>query len=230
MDLNQVHPLWTVVAAFCFALLPLLLGVLTSYVKISIVLGMLKSALGTQNVPGNVVVMALSLAMTIFVMGPVLEQSWKGLSHLDSSVFYESPNLEIALQLDGAIQPWKEFLRRHARNREILLLVELEKDIRRNEGHEQQLTEALEFDPSDVSLRVLMPAFLLSELKSAFAMAFILLVPFLVIDLIVANLLVGMGMFMVSPIMISLPLKLVLFVASDGWILLTRSLVHSYFV
>jgi len=215
---GSLNPLWLVVAAVIIAFIPILAGLVTSYIKVSVVLGLLRSGLGAQQVPGNVVIMALSLAITLFVMSPVMTQSGKLLEAYDFSALMKNPSFQALTDAAPVLEPWREFLEKHAglREREMLL------------GLSQ--SEAQQEEPQKLksSFKILIPAFVLSEIKQAFAMGFVLLLPFLVIDLIVANILAGMGMMMVSPLIISLPLKLVLFVVSDGWLLLTKGLINSY--
>jgi flagellar biosynthesis protein FliP len=244
----NAHPMWLILASGIVALVPVLVGLMTSYVKVSIVLGMLKSALGTQQVPGNLVVMALSIAMSLFIMGPVFEESGRKAAAVDFESLLAEPNIGKVKELQVIAEPWHEFMLQHAGKRELQALSEL------GQLHEQAalqseatvepsadipsavVSTAIQVESENsktsqvaaVSWRILLPAYVLTELKEAFAMGFVLLLPFVVIDLIVANILVGMGMFMVSPVLITLPLKLILFVVSDGWMLLTRGLIQSY--
>jgi type III secretion protein R len=220
-----LNPAWYVGFTAVLALLPLILGTLTSYIKISVVLGMMRSGLGAQQVPGNLVIAALAIALSGFVMAPVFEESLRNAEKVSNSVALpqagEIPNLAMLTKLQPLVEPWRAFLEKHAGAREKLALQKLAV----NETPSKNQVATTE---APTPLRILFPAFILSELKEAFAMGFVLLLPFLIIDLVVANILAGMGMYMVSPVMISLPLKLILFVTVDGWILLTRGLVHSY--
>lgn len=223
--MSGVNPIWMIVIAFMLALVPILVGMVTSYVKISIVLGMLRSGLGAQQVPGNMVIMALSFAMTLFVLSPVLEQTSLIGQNDEILSFLDKPTIKEMKKLKPLLGPWTEFLTRHAGEREVFTLQELKA------GESELIPSEPLIGPEPkpkIELLTLVPAFILTELKEAFAMGFVLLLPFLVVDLLVANILVGMGMFMVSPVMIALPLKLMLFVACDGWNLLTRGLVQSY--
>lgn len=217
--MSGIHPLWLIAAAVGLGAIPIILGVITSYLKVSIVLGMLRNALGIQQVPGNMVVMALSIAITFFIMGPVFERS---IAEFDGPAFTNQlrnpPSHRFAELIAPILKPWKEFMMQHAGEREVALFHELS-EVR---GVHSQASS------TNDSLRIVAPAFVVSELKRAFTMAFMLLLPFLMLDLIVANILAGMGMQMMSPVMVSLPLKILLFVASDGWLLVTKALVHSY--
>lgn len=211
--MTQVHPYWLLAATFLMALVPVALGACTSYLKISIVLGMLRNALGTQQAPGGLIVMTLSLALSLSIMAPVLEESLAAADALRASDLAQPPRQE-ALKAAAALgAPWRRFMLLHAGSRELQMLASL---------------NALPGAGDDPPLSVLLPAFAISELKEAFAMGFVLLLPFLVIDLVVANVLAGLGMYMMSPVMISLPLKLLLFVVADGWLLLCRALLLSY--
>ena len=212
-QITSLHPYWLVITALAFALIPIAIGICTSYLKISIVLGMLRNGLGTQHAPSNLVVMALSLALTLLIMGSTIDKSLQGVDLISQSKTELAPNLKSLKKLQPLFEPWREFMQQHAGEHELATL----QAATLKEGSEDQITAW-----------VLIPAFLLTELKEAFAMGFILLLPFLVIDLIVSNILAGMGMYMLSPAMISLPLKLLFFVISDGWLLLSRSLIVSY--
>lgn len=211
--MSSINPIWLLMCAVFLALVPLLIGLVTSYIKISIVLGLFRSGLGAQQVPSGLVVMALSFAMTLFVMAPTLEETRRIGETVDFARLAANPKLENLKPLEVLLEPWTSFVSEHAGAAEVAAFTGLAAPKSKLEGR---------------SLRVLIPAFILSELKEAFAMGFVLLLPFLVVDLIVANILVGMGMYMVSPVMISLPLKLILFVLCDGWMLLTKGLIASY--
>lgn len=219
--MNFVHPVWLIVASFALALAPLFLSAATSYIKVSVVLSLLKSGLGAQGIPGAIVVMSLSLGLSLYIMGPTWDESLRAGEGVRLAEVISNPSLESVARLEPLLAPWKEFMLRHAGKRELEALKYL--DLRADGG---SLPE--EADGATVGWRRVMLAFLLTELRQAFCMGFVLLLPFLVIDLIVANVLVGLGMFMVTPSMISLPLKLILFVVADGWILLSRGLIHSY--
>ena len=216
----SLHPLWTIILTFGIALIPLLVGLTTSYVKVSIVVGMVRSAIGAQQVPGPMVVMALAISMTCYIMAPVVDQSFAHLSKLDYTQLESFPSAKEIQKISVAFKPWITFLEYHSGKRELLTLQELSKEQAKKQINEtKNLTH---------SIRILLPAFLLTELKEAFTMGLVLLIPFLVIDIVIANILVGLGMFMVSPVMIALPVKLLLFVVSDAWLLLTRGLIQSY--
>lgn len=230
--MSQFHPLWLIGASVLIALAPVLMGLFTSYVKISVVLGMLRSGLGAQQVPGNAVLMALSFAITCYVMAPCLNETAALAAKLDWAALSSSPRAEMLQQSEPLLRPWCSFMRRHSGERELkaLLLLNCEREADSARClHARRLAQGLGTAQEErPPAAVLAAAFVLSELKEGFAMGFALLLPFLVVDLIVANVLAGMGMFMLSPMLVSLPLKLILFIVCDGWLLLTRGLVSSY--
>ncbi len=213
--MNTLNPVWLIILAGIVALIPVLTGLMTSYLKVSIVLGMLKNGLGAQQVPGNLVIMALSLAITMYIMTPVVLRSSEASANIDFGMILKSPSAKSLQSLAPTIEPWREFMLRHAGEREIRALTSLDAASNGEVEHSKEF-------------RILVPAFVLTEIKEAFAMGFVLLLPFLVVDLVVSNILAGMGMVMMSPMIISLPLKLILFVISDGWILVTKGLINSY--
>jgi type III secretion protein R len=218
--MNLTNPVWLIILTAAIALFPILIGLATSYLKMSIVLSMVRNALGTQQVPGSLVSMALALALTFFTMSPVFEESMRLAGSIDFAAVLRKPSVSSLLQLAPIAKPWLEFMVKHTGTREMQALESM--------SHASNSRNAAREPSRPSGYRVLIPAFMLTELKQAFAMAFVLLLPFLVVDLVVANVLVGMGMYMVSPVMIALPLKLILFVVSDGWLLLARGLIHSY--
>jgi type III secretory pathway component EscR len=211
----MMHPYWLLIVAGVFAIVPVILGVASSYLKISIVLGVLKNALGTQTFPNQLIVMALSICLSFFVMHPVIEQSVKLAPSEDFVKLQKLPSAKEFSNYAVMLTPWISFLEKHAGAKEI--------EVFRNLATKSEGSTSV-----NNGLHILLPAFMVSELKEACLMAFFVLLPFLVIDLIVSNILVGLGMFMLSPVLVSLPLKLLLFVVADGWILLLKSLVNSY--
>lgn len=200
------------------ALLPFAFMTLTAFVKISTVLQIARGAIGAQNIPTNTVILALSGALTLLAMAPVgtriMDRASPVLAREDAS------SLELARGLvDAAIEPMRSFLSANASPRETTRFFELAKQARVKE------------DPALVGrsdLVVIIPAFVVSELIAAFTLGFAIYLPFLVVDLVVANLLLALGMQMMNPTQISLPFKLLLFVAADGWGLLAQALVTGY--
>jgi flagellar biosynthetic protein FliP len=192
-------------------LLPAIVLMMTSFTRIIIVLGFLRQALGTQSTPPNQVLLGLALFLTLFVMSPVLNRAYA-----DGVKPYMDGQLSAELALPAAAAPFKHFMLDQTRDADLQLFTRLAK-------------EKPYASKADVPFQVAMPAFLTSELKTAFQMGFLLFIPFLIIDLVVASVLMSMGMMMVSPMIISLPFKIMLFVLVDGWTLLLGTLAGSFY-
>jgi len=192
---------------------------LTSFVKIAVVLSILRNALGTQQVPPNMVITGLSLVLTLFVMTPVATRVYNAAGDISQSseIFSQASVRSLYNASQTAKEPLREFLALHAHARDRILFMEL--------GARIDPAAAV---PGNDEFRVLIPAFVTSELKEAFEIGFLIFVPFLVIDMVTANVLLAMGMQMLSPVVISLPFKLLLFVVVDGWYMVVRGLVLSY--
>lgn len=203
----QVLVLMTVIT-----LLPGLLLTMTSFTRIIIVLAILRQALGTAQTPSNQILLGLALFITFFVMTPVLTEVYT-----NSLQPYISEDIDAQTAVHNAIDPIKQFMVAQTRETDISLFVDL------SGGEEIE-------KPEDISLSVLLPAFITSELKTAFQIGFILFIPFLIIDLVVASVLMSMGMMMLSPLIISLPFKLMLFVLVDGWSLILSMLASSFYI
>jgi flagellar biosynthesis protein FliP len=207
---------------------PGLLIMVTSFTRIVVVLSLLRSAIGLQQSPPNMVLISLSLFLTVHIMSPVFDAAWSdGLKPmLDEQVSQEQG-------VERITEPFRAFMASHVRDRD---LVAFSAFSRGGEGGEQppsavpgaQAGEAAGTTAMEVDLRVLIPAFLLSELRRAFEIGFLLFLPFLVIDMVVASILMAMGMMMLPPVMISLPFKIIFFVLTDGWFLIAGSLIRSY--
>ena len=193
-------------------LLPAALLLMTSFTRIAIVLGILRTALGTQQTPSNQVLIGLALFLTLFVMRPVFERV-----HEDAVGPYIEGTIDASTALQAASEPMRGFMLEQTRESDLELFLALS----------QAPAPA---DPSEVSFWTLVPAFVTSELKTAFQIGFLLFVPFLIIDLVVASVLMSMGMMMLSPLIVSLPFKLMLFVLVDGWNLLLGTLAGSFVV
>jgi flagellar biosynthetic protein FliP len=192
------------------SLVPALLMMVTAFTRIVIVLGFTRTALGTQQIPPNQVVIGLALFLTMFVMAPTFTQVNKDAVQ---------PMLHNQIQASEAFQraqgPFKDFMLKQVREKDLGLFVKLSnKPAPRNK--------------QDISIGTLVPAFVLSELRTAFLIGFVIFLPFLVIDFVVSAALSSMGMMMLPPVLISLPFKLLLFVAADGWYLVVSSLVRSF--
>ena len=193
-------------------LLPAALLLTTSFTRIAIVLGILRTALGTQQTPSNQVLIGLALFLTIFVMRPVFEEL-----HAVALAPYLDGTMEAADALRAASVPMREFMLGQTRESDLELYLGMS-------------NAAPPDTTADVSFWVLLPAFVTSELKTAFQIGFLLFIPFLIIDLVVASVLMSMGMMMLSPLIVSLPFKLMLFVLVDGWNLLLGSLAASFYL
>lgn len=202
-------PVQTLLTLSALSFLPSVLMLMTSFTRILIVFSLVRQALGLQSMPPNAVLVALSLFLTFFVMNPVLEkiheQAWKP---------YAAKQIELEVAVERGMEPLKEFMLTHTREADLALFARLSGT---------PLT-----DRASVPLRVLVPSFAISEIRTGFLIGFVIFLPFVVIDLAVASILTSVGMVMVSPVMFSLPLKLIIFTLADGWSLLAGSLVNSY--
>ena len=207
-DMSVVLQIFLLLTVLSIA--PAILIMLTSFTRIAIVLSVLRRAIGTQSMPPNQVILGLSLFLTFFIMGPVWERV-----NQDALQPYLDKQINQQQALEKALTPIRSFMIKQTREKDLALLVEISKSPRPKNIEE-------------VATTVLVPAFILSELKTAFQISFMLYVPFLVIDMVVASVLLSMGMMMLPPIMISLPFKLMLFVLADGWYLIVGSLVKSF--
>jgi len=192
------------------SLAPALLIAVTSFTRIVVVLTFVRQAVGTQNVPPTQVLLSLALLLTFVVMAPVATRV-----HRDAIVPYTEKRLDEAAAFEAACQPVSQFLLAQTREDDLKLFYEVSQT-------------KLPSSPSEVALHLLVPAFMISELRTGFEMGFLLFLPFALIDLVVASLLTAMGMMMLPPTTLSTPLKILLFVSVDGWSLLTRSLVASF--
>ena len=220
---GTANPVVLVVVMGVLALAPFALIMLTSFVKISVVLSILRNALGTQQVPPNQVITGISLILTIFIMSPVVEKMYSQAGDVGNSdaIFSEMSVREIFEASKRGREPLREFLLRYAHDADRKLFFDWARLMAQRNGNDPNLIEPNEF-------RIVIPAFVTSQLAEAFAVGFLLFIPFLIIDLVVANILQAMGMFMLSPTIISLPFKLLLFVMINGWVLLVKALVLGY--
>ena len=192
------------------SLAPSIIVMVTSFTRIVVVLAFLRSALGTQQTPPNAVLVSLALFLTAFVMGPTLETAYEtGVKPLMAEQISEEE------AFTRVMAPLRDFMLAHVREADLRLFLDMAK------------IEAVAA-PEETPLRALVPAFMISELRRAFEIGFLLFIPFIVIDMVVASVLMSMGMMMLPPIMISLPFKLIFFVLVDGWYLIAGSLVQSY--
>ena len=208
---EQVASTLQVIAVLTLATIaPAILMMTTSFVRIVVIIGFLRNALATQNVPPNQVIISLAMFLTFYIMAPYWSQANdNGLQpYLAGQITQEEA-------VTNVLEPMREFMFRQTREADLALFVNLSEAERPN-------------SQEDVSTFVLIPAFMISELKTAFQIGFMLYVPFIVIDMIVATTLMSMGMMMLPPVMISLPFKILLFVMIDGWHLLIRSIIVSF--
>jgi len=192
------------------SLAPAILVMLTSFTRTVIVLSFLKQALGTQQAPSNQLIMGLSLFLTFFIMAPIFQKI-----NTDALQPYLSKKIGYNEGIDRALKPLKNFMLKQTRKKDLSLFIYL------NHGKRPK-------SPQDISMPVLVPSFIISELKTAFEMGFFIFIPFLIVDLVVASILLSMGMMMLPPVMISLPFKLLLFIMVDGWYLVIGALAKSF--
>lgn len=194
------------------SLLPAALLAMTSFTRVVVVLAILRQALGTAQTPSNQIILGLALFLSLFIMAPVLEQAY------DTGL---KPYMEETIDFDEALinveAPFREFMLEQVREADLIMFSELG-------GYDGFQSE------DEVPLKILLPSFLTSELKTAFQIGFLVFIPFLVIDLVVASVLMSMGMMMLSPMLISLPFKIMLFVLIDGWSLIVGTLAASFVV
>ena len=203
-------PIQTLLFFKGLSLLPAVLLMMTGFTRIAIVLSLMRQAIGTQAAPPNQVIIGLSLFLTLFVMGPTLDKVYK-----EAYEPFASSQIGFNEALERGQKPMREFMLKQTRQSDLGLFARLAK-----------IDSSVK--PENVPFRVLVPTFVTSELKSAFQIGFLIFIPFLVIDMIVASVLMSLGMMMLSPVLVALPFKLMLFVLADGWNLLLGSLAASF--
>ncbi len=219
--MKTLSPEALLIISLGIGLVPLLVATGTCYLKFSIVLSLLRSGFGTQTAPSASMVMALSMVMSLVVMQPVMLKTQEALVDISVSELSKANVGEILKRAERLAAPWRAFLLDHSGERE------LETFGRLAHGRSPKSEEA-PVAKSEPHIVTALGAFVLSEIKKGFMIAFLLLIPFFALDLIVGNILVALGLTMMSPSTVSLPLKLLLFVSSDGWLLLARSLISAY--
>lgn len=192
------------------SVLPAALITMTSFTRVLVVLAILRQALGTGQTPSNQIILGLSLFLTFFIMSPVFDDAYQ-----NAAAPYMAEEISLEEALEAGEGAFREFMFAQTREQDLMLFAEL--------GGYGSFAST-----DDVPLRVLLPSFLISELKTAFQIGFLIFIPFLVIDLIVASVLMAMGMMMLSPVLISLPFKIMLFVLIDGWSLIVGTIVSSF--
>ena len=236
----QTDPFTLILVLVGLSLLPLVAMVATSYLKIVVVISLIRNALGIQSIPPNMVVNALAVILTFYIMAPVASESWGIIAetqkarnatvatatagHGQSGAEPSAPaQLDLStLDIEKAAEPFRVFLSQHTAPRERAFFINTAEMLWGKEG------EPAVVDPE--SFAILLPAFCVSELTKAFQIGFLVYLPFIAIDIIVSNILLAMGMMMVSPVTISLPFKLLLFVMVNGWTLLIQGLVKGYMI
>lgn len=206
-NLNPVLQMLIVMAMF--SLLPFIFCCMTSFLRFVVVFAMLKTAMGTQQVPPAIVIIGLSIILTFYTMGSTFQKMYDM-----GSVPYQQNHDMIAAIQEGS-KPLKEFMLKQTRESDLTFFVEL--------AHKTKPQS-----PDDLSIWEVAPAYIISELKTSFEISFVIFVPFIILDLVVANILLALGMFMLSPTIISMPFKLLIFIAVDGWTLIVQGLVSSY--
>ncbi len=206
-DLNPVIQLLMVMTLF--SLLPFVFCCMTSFLRFTIVFSMLKTAMGTQSVPPAIALIGLALIMTLYTMSPVFQSMYEA-----GRVPYEQ-NGDIVLTLQKGSEPLKEFMLKQTRQEDLAFFI-------------AKTRKVMPETPEELTLWEVAPAYIISELKTSFEIGFIIFVPFIVLDLVVANILLALGMFMLSPTIVSLPFKLLIFIAVDGWSLIVKGLVESF--
>ena len=216
MDLTQFSPASALVTVILIALAPFVAVMITSFTKIVVVLSLLRNALGLQQVPPNLVVNGLAIVLTIYVMYPVIVVALDRIEHIENIGENTSSLFSAANEVK---EPMRDFLKKHSETREREFFLRTAKKMLPPE-------EAQKLSANDFV--VIVPAFTVSELTAAFKIGFLIFLPFIIIDLVVANILMAMGMMMLSPTTVSLPFKLLLFVLLEGWIKLSHGLVLTY--
>ncbi len=210
LDMDLSDPVRYLIVIGALSFIPAFVIAATAFTRIIVVLSMLRLALGLQTTPPNIVLITLALFMTVFAMGPVISDVNKVAvqPYLNEDVDFETA-------INAGALPFKEFMVRHTEESDLRTIVEMAK-------------ESFPSNLEEIQMFHLVPAFMLSELRTAFKMGFVLFLPFILIDILVASILMGLGMIMVPPMTISLPLKVLVFVLSDGWLLLSESLLLSF--
>lgn len=199
-----------IIALSLITLVPFFLISVTSFLRIIIVFGLLRTAVGTQQVPPSSVLIGLAMFMTVFIMSPV----WQEINQ-NAVIPYNAGKISQMKAFETGMKPLSRFMIKQTREKDLALFVQFARI-------------PVPKTPEQVPYYVLIPSFMISELKTAFQIGFLLFIPFIIIDLVVANILLSLGMFMLSPVMVSLPFKILLFVLVDGWNLITRGLLMSF--
>ena len=226
----QTDPFSLIILLIGLSLLPFVAMIATSYLKLVVVMSLIRNALGIQSIPPNMVINALAMILSFYIMAPVCQRSWE-IFREERAAMQERQQTEEAVAvgqpffetdiIEKAAEPFREWLLRQTGERERAFFVSTAERLWSKDGE-------LETEVNPESFYILIPSFCVSELTKAFQIGFLVYLPFIAIDIIVSNILLAMGMMMVSPVTISLPFKLLLFVMVDGWSLLIQGLVRSY--
>jgi flagellar biosynthetic protein FliP len=209
-QLQNLNPvLQMLIVMSMFSLLPFVFCCMTSFLRFVVVFSMLKTAMGTQQVPPAIVIIGLSMILTFYTMGSTFQKCYD----MGSIPYQKNQDMIMAVQ-EGS-KPLKEFMLKQTRESDLSFFVELSRKTKPQ-------------SPEELSIWEVAPAYIISELKTSFEISFIIFVPFIILDLVVANILLALGMFMLSPTIISMPFKLLIFIAVDGWALIIQGLVSSY--
>ena len=237
----QTNPFLLIILFVGLSLLPFIAMVATSYLKIVVVMSLIRNALGIQSIPPNMVINALAMILTFYIMAPTMGESWNiaraelanpapavasvapGAASPAAQLPAATPGILETDSIAKAAEPFREFLSSHTSDRERAFFVHTAERL-----WSKDPDEPAQIDPE--SFYILIPSFCVSELTKAFQIGFLVYLPFIAIDIIVSNILLAMGMMMVSPVTISLPFKLLLFVMVDGWTLLIQGLVRGYII
>ncbi len=219
------RPLVLLLALAALSLVPFVLMMATSFVKLAVVLSLIRNALGTQQVPPNIVVTGLALILTVYIMAPVgikvYDIAKETINQGTNQPLLSQASVEMLTKaVKEGKEPVRDFLLRHAHEKEKKLFYNLAVEMRKKDNVTQDISEK--------DFLNIIPAFVISELTEAFQIGFIIFLPFLVIDIVIANILLSLGMFQISPVTLSLPFKLLLFVMVDGWHLIVKGLVQGY--
>ncbi len=206
-DINPVIQLLIAMAAF--SLLPFIFVSMTPFLRFTVVFSMLKTAMGTNSVPPAITLIGLSLILTFYTMSPVFDKMYQ-----EYQIPYQK-NQNVIEALNASSKPLKEYMLKQTRQSDLAFFVE-------------KTRRAAPNSPDELTIWEVAPAYIVSELKTAFEIGFIIYVPFIVLDLVVANILLALGMFMLSPQIVSTPFKLLIFIAVDGWSLIVKGLVESF--
>ena len=220
----QTNPFLLITLFVGLSLLPFVAMIATSYLKLVVVMSLIRNALGIQSIPPNMVINALAMILTFYIMAPTMSESWQiAQRELSTTQPPNHPTTQLPLETDAiakAAEPFRKFLSDHTSERERAFFVNTAENLWGKDGEPAKVDSE--------SFYILLPSFCVSELTKSFQIGFLVYLPFIAIDIIVSNILLAMGMMMVSPVTISLPFKLLLFVMVDGWTLLIQGLVRGY--